>query len=79
MNKKNLKEFSVLFVIFYFVNTNNAFAYIDPGSASAVITAILGFFAAAGFTIRKYLYKIKSFFIKDKKRDNLEDRFNKKP
>lgn len=78
MNKKYLKELSVLVVIFYFVNINYAFAYIDPGSASALITAILGFFAAAGFTIRKYFHKMKSFFIKDKKRDNLEDRFNKK-
>ena len=46
MSKKSFKELSVLVVIFYFVNINNAFAYIDPGSASA-ITAILGFFAAA--------------------------------
>ena len=77
MNKKFFKELTYLVVIFYFINTNNAFAYIDPGSASAIITAILGFFAAAGFTIKRYFYKIKSFFIKDQKKDNLEDRFNK--
>lgn len=79
MSKKSFKELSVLVVIFYFVNINNAFAYIDPGSASAIITAILGFFAAAGFTVKKYFYKIKSFFIKNERRDNLEDRFNKNP
>lgn len=44
----------------------NVFAYIDPGSGSAIITAILGFFAAITFTLRKYFYKIKNFFIKNK-------------
>ncbi len=79
MNKASFKELLCLSIIFYFSNTVSASAYIDPGSASAVITAILGFFAAAGFTIKKYFYKIKSFFIKEEKKDSLEDRFNKKP
>lgn len=39
-----------------------AFAYIDPGSGSVVTTAILGFFAAAVYTARKYLYKISDLF-----------------
>ena len=33
----------------------NAYAYIDPGSGSALITAILGFFAAI-------IYSLKNFF-----------------
>jgi hypothetical protein len=40
------------------------FAYIDPGSGGALLSAILGFFAAIIYSIRKYFYKIKSFFKK---------------
>tara|TARA_B100000900_G_C20579528_1_gene716864 strand:+ start:1894 stop:2040 length:147 start_codon:yes stop_codon:yes gene_type:complete len=41
------------------------FAYIDPGSGGALITAILGFFAAITYTLKKYFYKIRSFFFKE--------------
>jgi hypothetical protein len=37
-------------------------AYIDPGTGSVVTTAILGFFAAIGFTLRRYYYRIKDVF-----------------
>jgi hypothetical protein len=40
------------------------FAYIDPGSGGALLSAILGFFAAIVYSIKKYFYKIKSFFKK---------------
>ncbi len=36
-----------------------AFAYVDPGSGSVIVTAILGLFAAVGYNFRKYFYKIK--------------------
>lgn len=36
-----------------------AFAYVDPGSGSVIVTTILGLFAAIGYTFRKYFYKIK--------------------
>ena len=38
--------------------TNDAHAYIDPGTGSVVTAAIIGFFAAAAYTIRKYFYKL---------------------
>jgi hypothetical protein len=37
-------------------------AYIDPGSGSAIISAIIGFFVASGLVIKTYWYKIKRFF-----------------
>ena len=40
----------------------SAHAYIDPGSGSALITAILGVIGAIGYTFRKYYYKIKKLF-----------------
>ena len=39
-----------------------AMAYIDPGSGSAIISAIIGFFVAIGLAVKTFWYKIKSFF-----------------
>ena len=36
-----------------------AYAYVDPGSGSVIVTTILGFIAAIGYTCRKYFYKLK--------------------
>lgn len=40
----------------------NAYAYIDPGSGSALVTAILGFFAAIIYSFKKYFYNLKDKF-----------------
>ena len=37
-------------------------AYIDPGSGSAIISAIVGVFVAAGLAIKTYWYKIVGLF-----------------
>ena len=39
-----------------------AFAYIDPGSGSAIMSVIIGFFVAIGVLIKTFWYKIKNFF-----------------
>ncbi|TDR23233.1 hypothetical protein [Marinicella litoralis] len=46
-----------------------SFAYIDPGSGSAIMSAIIGFFVAIGLAVKTYWYKLKSFFVKSKKHD----------
>lgn len=40
-----------------------AFAYIDPGSGSAIMSAIIGFLVACWLVVKTYWYKIKSFFL----------------
>ena len=40
-----------------------AMAYIDPGSGSAIMSAIIGLFVAVGLAVKTYWYKLKSFFI----------------
>ena len=40
-------------------SSGTAFAYIDPGSGSVVITAILGFFGAIVYIFRKAFYKLR--------------------
>lgn len=39
-----------------------AHAYIDPGSGSAIMSAIIGFFVAIGLAVKTYWYKLKGLF-----------------
>ena len=41
-----------------------AHAYIDPGSGSAILSAVIGLFVAVGLAIKTYWYKLKSLFTK---------------
>ena len=52
-------------MVFTYVTTPPAYAYLDPGTGSAIVTAILGFFAAVAFTVRKFFYRIASVFRKN--------------
>ena len=51
-------KFLLLLIFLPFV----ANAYIDPGSGSAIMSAIVGFFVAIGIAVKTYWYKIKSIF-----------------
>ncbi|GEM_PF-790830 len=39
-----------------------AYGYIDPGSGSAIMSAIIGMFVAISMVMKTYWYKIKSIF-----------------
>ena len=58
-------------VIVCVVYIPSAYAYVDPGSGSVIVTTILGLIGAIGYTFRKYFYKVKRIFVKDntKKKD----------
>ena len=43
-----------------------AWAYLDPGTGSMIISALVGLFATVGLAVKTYWYRIKSFFRKDK-------------
>ena len=49
-----------------------AFAYVDPGSGSIIVTSILGLIAAIGYTFRKYFYKLKRMVLGNKVKDDKE-------
>ena len=53
------------------LGSQSAYAYIDPGTGSLIISLIAAFFAAIGLYLKTYWYKIKSFFgsLKSKKTD----------
>lgn len=50
--------------------TRPAMAYIDPGSGSAIMSAIIGFFVAVGLAVKTYWYKLKSLFAGNKPQDS---------
>lgn len=54
-----------------------AFAYIDPGSGSAIISVVIGLLVAIGATIKTYWYKILKLFGKSEQKTNEND-FDKK-
>ena len=60
-------------IILYFYFFSNAKAYIDPGSGSILLQALIGGIAAAGATLAIYWNKIKNFIFKLKKKKIKQD------
>ena len=42
-----------------------AWAYLDPGTGSMIISAIVGLFATVGLAVKTYWYKLKGLFRRD--------------
>tara|TARA_Y100000590_G_C15729609_1_gene1016507 strand:- start:3382 stop:3594 length:213 start_codon:yes stop_codon:yes gene_type:complete len=65
------KALLFVFVYFLFVSSD-AYAYLDPGTGSIIIQAILGAVAAFFTSIAIYWEKVKNFFkkISKKNKDN---------
>ena len=57
------------------ISIQPAFAYLDPGTGSSILSLIVGFFVAIGVLLKTFWYKIKSFFnfSKSTKKDIEED------
>jgi len=53
----------MLLIILYILFIKPAYAYVDPGTASIVISSLIGIIVTTGLYIRKYYEKIK-FFLK---------------
>ena len=50
---------SVILLLCFVFFPSTAQAYVDPGSGSVIVTTVLGFVAAIGYTFRKFFYNIK--------------------
>ena len=59
-----VKHLSIIYIaaICFGFSTSPAFAYIDPGTGSIVIQAIIAAFVSAGFTIKLYWNRIYTLF-----------------
>lgn len=67
-----MKKVIILYTIIYLeLFVQPAFAYIDPGTGSAIISLVIGFFVAIGVFVKSFWYKIKKLFrlFKNKKID----------
>lgn len=68
-----MKNYILLVFIVFLSLTTPAMAYIDPGSGSAIMSAIIGFVVAIGLAVKTYWYKLKSLFMSKGKGDNKID------
>ena len=69
-----MKKLFLLFLslVVFMLLTSKSFAYLDPGTGSIILQAIIGFIAASIATLTVYWNKFKNFFTrifskKDKK------------
>ena len=58
----------ILFFLFLFFNNSVAHAYLDPGTGSIILQAIIAVFALIGYYIGFYWKKVKNFFKKFSKK-----------
>ena len=66
-----MKRLILLIFVFLTSNSNNAFAYLDPGTGSIILQAIIGAIAAGLTFFTNFWLKVKNFFKKIlKKKDN---------
>ncbi len=67
-----MKIYKLIFITasLLFISEVPAFSYIDPGTGSIILQALLGIIAAIGASITLYYQKIKNFFSKFKKKKN---------
>lgn len=59
-----MKKFILILSVWLLLSINSAYAYIDPGTGSIIVQAIIGFIVAALTTIKIYWQKIKLFLKK---------------
>lgn len=72
-NEKEMKMKNSLLLCLILIYSTNVYAYIDPGSGSALITAILGFFAAIIYSFKKFFYNLKNKFKSESKSNSKKD------
>lgn len=60
-----MKKIFNLILVFNFFAVNNAYAYLDPGTGSIILQAILGAIAAGVSYCAFYWNKVKNFFKKN--------------
>lgn len=59
-----MKKYLFYTTVLYFFSHSDVYAYLDPGTGSMILQAIIGFITAALATILYYWEKVKTFFLK---------------
>ena len=55
-------NFAVLTIAFWIAATGDAYAYLDPGTGSIILQAVIGAVASGLFVMKIYWAKCKAFF-----------------
>ena len=71
---KKILNYLILNTIAIFLIVTNAYAYLDPGSGSFILQAIIGFLAALSASFLYYWTKVKNFFLKLLKKNNNDEK-----
>jgi len=66
--KKEILALVFVFTLSLFWS-QNAYAYLDPGSGSIIIQAVIGALVGVGITLRIYWFKIKEKFLSAKSKE----------
>jgi hypothetical protein len=61
-------------IIAIFLIVTNAYAYLDPGTGSFILQAIIGFLAALSAGFLYYWTKVKNFFLKLFKKNSKDEK-----
>ena len=65
-------------IIAIFLIVTNAYAYLDPGTGSFILQAIIGFLAALSAGFLYYWTKVKNFFLRIFKKNNNDEKTDNK-
>ena len=68
------KKFSLIYILTLIFFPTKAFAYLDPGTGSFILQAIIGFLAAVSAGFLYYWTKVKNFFLKIFKKKNNDEK-----
>ena len=71
---KKILIFFTYNIIAIFLIVSNAYAYLDPGTGSFILQAIIGFLAAVSAGFLYYWTKVKNFFLKILKKKNNDEK-----
>ena len=71
---KKILNYLFLNIIAILLVVTNAYAYLDPGTGSFILQAIIGFLAAVSAGFLYYWTKIKNFFLKTFKKKNNDEK-----
>ncbi len=71
---KKILNYLFLNIIAILLVVTNAYAYLDPGTGSFILQAIIGFLAALSAGFLYYWTKIKNFFLNVFKKKNNDEK-----
>ena len=66
-------KFLIYFALALVLAMNSAYAYLDPGSGSAILQGIIGALAAIAITLKLYWHRLLCFLGLRKRIDDSED------